>query len=97
MRFDAVAHNVPMRIANQNGAPLTPEEEQHFREVFAKFVALRAQCGETTDELSYDRFLGTLQKHRAQILQTRPDAGGVRFTVYEKAGKAALRAAPRKA
>ncbi|MET0342817.1 MAG: MXAN_5187 C-terminal domain-containing protein [Polyangiales bacterium] len=97
MRFDAIAHNVPMRIANQNGKPLSADEEQHFREVFSKFVALRAQCGETTGELTFDRFLGTLQKHRAQILQTRPDAGGVHFTVYEKAGKAALRAAPRKA
>ena len=97
MRFDAVAHNVPGRIANSNGKPLLADEEQHFREVFAKFVALRQQCGEGTGDLTYERFLGTLQKHRAQILQTRPDASGVRFTVYEKAGKAALRAAPRKA
>ena len=57
---------------------------------------MRKQCGEATSELTYERFLGTLHKHRDQILQTRPDAKGVRFSVYVKAGKAALKAAPRK-
>jgi hypothetical protein len=83
--------------ANGNAGYATPEEESHFREVFAKFVSLRQQCGEVTSDLTYERFLGTLQKHRDQILQSRPDAKGVRFTVYEKEGRAALKAAPRKA
>ena len=65
--------------------------------MFTKFAELRAVCGEPTNDLTYERFLGTLHKHRDQILQSRPDAKGVRFTVYEKGGKAALKAAPRKA
>lgn len=73
------------------------EEETHFRDVFAKFAAMRQQCGEPTQDLTYERFLGTLQKHRDQILQNKPEAAGVRFTVYAKEGKAALKAAPRKA
>jgi hypothetical protein len=73
------------------------DEESHFREVFTKFTAMRQECGEPTQDLTYERFLGTLQKHRDQILQSRPDAKGVRFTVYAKEGKAALKAAPRKA
>jgi hypothetical protein len=81
---------------NQNGRS-SGEEESHFREVFTKFTAMRQQCGEPTQELTYERFLGTLHKHRDQILQSRPDAKGVRFTVYAKEGKAALKAAPRKA
>ena len=83
--------------SNGNAGYSSPEEESHFREVFTKFVALRQQCGESTAELTYERFLGTLQKHREQILQSRPEAKGVRFTVYEKEGRAALKAAPRKA
>jgi hypothetical protein len=84
---------------NSNGSSrhLSSEEEEHFREVFAKFLELRKQCGENTNDLTYERMLGTLQKHRDQILQSRPDAKGVRFTVYAKDGKAALKAAPRKA
>ncbi len=79
------------------GAYLTPDEEAHFREVFQKFSEMRAECGESTSDLTYERFLGTLQKHRDAIMQQRPDAKGVRFTVYAKDGKAALKAAPRKA
>ena len=78
-------------------ASLTSDEEHHFREVFEKFVEVRQQCGESTSDLTYERFVGTLQRHREQIMQTRPDARGVRFTVYAKEGKAALKAAPRKA
>jgi len=83
--------------SNGNAGYATPDEEAHFREVFSKFVKLREQCGEATSDLTYERFLGTLQKHRDQILQSRPEARGVRFTVYEKEGRAALKAAPRKA
>ncbi|MET0285624.1 MAG: MXAN_5187 family protein [Polyangiales bacterium] len=79
------------------GPYVAPDEEAHFREVFQKFSEMRAQCGESTSDLTYERFLGTLQKHRDAILQQRPDAKGVRFTVYAKEGKAALKAAPRKA
>jgi len=93
LRLDGLTGNV-----KTNGAgALPPEEEHHFREVFAQFVALRQQCGEPTQDLTYERFLGTLHKHRDQILQSRPDARGVRFTVYAKEGKAALKAAARKA
>jgi hypothetical protein len=94
VRFDAA--EIGKHIANSNGA-MTADEEEHYREVFAKFVTLRQQCGESTADLTFERFLGTLQKHRAQIMQVRPEARSVRFTVYSKEGKAALKAAPRKA
>lgn len=95
LRLDAL---VPPGTASASGmSRLTDEEEEHFREVFAKFIETRKQCGENTNDLTYERMLGTLHKHRDQILQSRPDAKGVRFTVYTKEGKAALKAAPRKA
>lgn len=94
-KLDAIAP--PVKSANVSGAYATADEEGHFRDVFTKFVEMRSSCGEPTHDLTYERFLGTLQKHRDQILQSRPDAKGVRFTVYAKEGKAALKAAPRKA
>lgn len=95
VRFDQV--ELGTRAANNNAPALTSDDDAHYREVFTKFVTLRQQCGEPTADLTYERFLGTLQKHRAQIMQMRPDAKSVRFTVYSKEGKAALKAAPRKA
>ena len=68
-------------------------EESHFREVYDKYVTLKKKCGEPTDGLTFDKFCGTLRKNRNQIL-SKHDARDVRFAVYEKAGKAALKATP---
>lgn len=70
------------------------DDERHFREVFAQYLALREQCGESTAELTYEKFAMTLRKNREQIIMARPDARDVRFTVYVKAGKASLKASP---
>jgi hypothetical protein len=72
-------------------------EEGHFREVFDQYLAVRKQCGESIAELTFEKFCITLRKNRDQILGSRPDALGVRFTVYVKEGKAALKASPTKA
>ncbi len=69
------------------------DETAHFREVYAEYLTLRRECGENSDGLSYDKFETTLVKTRDQVLQKHP-ARGVRFTVYKKEGKAALKAAP---
>ncbi len=72
------------------------DQEAHFREVFDQYVATRIQCGEETDSLKFDKFVVTLRKNRDQIV-AKHQAEGVRFTVYVKEGKAALKAAPVKA
>ena len=54
---------------------------------------MRKECGESTDGLSYEKFESTLNKTRDQVLTKHP-AKSVRFTVYVKEGKAALKAAP---
>ncbi|MFT3927231.1 MAG: MXAN_5187 family protein [Myxococcales bacterium] len=74
----------------------TREDEGHYREVFAQYVEVRRQCGETTAELAFEKFVVTLRKNRDQILASRPDTKDVRFSVYVKAGKAALKATPAK-
>lgn len=69
------------------------DERKHFREVFEEFVAMKKKCGEPTDSLTYEKFAVTLRKNRDQIVK-RHGANKVRFSVYEKSGKAALKATP---
>ena len=78
--------------AASNGADVANEAD-HFREVYADYLTLRKECGESTDGLSYEKFENTLTKTRDQVLSKHP-AKGVRFSVYVKEGKAALKAAP---
>lgn len=69
------------------------DEQAHFKEVFEQYLTTRGQCGESTEGLSFEKFLVTLRKNRDQII-SRHDAKAVRFTVYVKNGKAALKASP---
>ncbi|HEY8431563.1 MAG TPA: MXAN_5187 family protein [Sandaracinaceae bacterium] len=80
-------------IAQSASTPLEDDEEAHFREVFQQFVETKKQCGEPTAGLTYEKFAVTLRKNRDQIV-SRHGARRVRFTVYVKAGKAALKATP---
>ncbi|HJL47552.1 MAG TPA: MXAN_5187 C-terminal domain-containing protein, partial [Polyangiaceae bacterium LLY-WYZ-15_(1-7)] len=69
------------------------QEAAHFKEVFEQFVAMKKQCGEPTAGLTYEKFSQTLKKNRDAIV-SKHGAKSVRFTVYEKNGKAALKATP---
>jgi hypothetical protein len=68
-------------------------DEAHYKEVYDKFVQTRLECGEDTSDLTYDRFVAKLLKNRQQIVE-KHKAKSVRFQVYVKEGKAALRALP---
>jgi hypothetical protein len=69
------------------------EEELHFRQVYEEFVKTKRECGEPIAGFTYDKFVVTLRKNKESIL-SRHGAKGVRFTVYVKDGKAALKATP---
>jgi hypothetical protein len=89
----------PGQPANANSAPAnanggdTADDMSHFRQVYADYLNLRKECGESVDGLSFEKFESTLNKTREQVLAKHP-ARNVRFTVYVKEGKAALKAAP---
>ncbi|QRN94578.1 cell division protein FtsK [Archangium violaceum] len=68
-------------------------EEQHFQDVFREFVATREQCSEPNDGLTYDKFVAKLRKNKEQLVQ-KYACKTVRFQVYVKEGKAALKATP---
>ncbi|MBX3275250.1 MAG: cell division protein FtsK, partial [Sandaracinaceae bacterium] len=84
---------VPDELLAQAAGAAGDEETAHFREVFAQFKAMKEQCGEPTAGLTFEKFRVTLDKNREQITK-RHGARRVRFTVYTKNGKAALKATP---
>lgn len=71
------------------------EEEKHFQDIFREFVALREKCGEAADGLTYEKFKAKLLKNKEQLIQ-KYACKAVRFQVYVKEGKAALKATPLK-
>ncbi|MBI2896233.1 MAG: hypothetical protein HYY06_21925, partial [Deltaproteobacteria bacterium] len=70
-----------------------PSEEEHFRQIFGEFVDTKKRCGEPVESLTFDKFLVTLRKNKDTLVQ-RYQCKTVRFQVYVKEGKAALRATP---
>jgi hypothetical protein len=74
-------------------APAIDPETAHFHEVYDQFVEMKKRLGEPTAGLTYDRFEITLKKNRDAIVE-KHGVSTVRFTVYDKGGKAALRATP---
>ena len=67
--------------------------EAEWRAVYEQFVATKVQCGEPTEGFTYDKFRQTLIKNQ-EALVTRHGAAEVKFSVYVKEGRAALKASP---
>lgn len=63
-----------------------------FRQVYDDFVTLRAQCGEP-GSISFEKFRARLEKSRSMVLE-KHGCRDVAFKVYEKNGRAALKATP---
>ena len=68
-------------------------EDAHFQDVFRDFVATRERCGEAADGLTFDKFVTKLRKNKDQLV-AKYNCRTVRFQVYVKEGKAALKATP---
>jgi hypothetical protein len=69
------------------------DEEQHFQETFRDFLSTRQKCGEANDGMTYDKFAAKLRKNKEQLV-AKYNCRTVRFQVYVKDGKAALKATP---
>ncbi len=73
--------------------PGSEVEELHFREVFQKYLVTRASCGEPTSGVEFERFASKLRTNRDSLI-AKFGCRAVRFTVYVKDGRAALKASP---
>jgi hypothetical protein len=69
------------------------EEAAHFAHVYDEFLQLKKQCGETTAGLTIDKFLQKLRDNKSSLV-AKHACRTVRFSVYVKDGKAALKATP---
>jgi hypothetical protein len=68
-------------------------EDAHFQQVYREFVATKEKCGEPADGLTYDKFAAKLRKNQEQLI-AKYACRAVRFQVYVKDGKTALKAQP---
>jgi hypothetical protein len=76
-------------------APLSAQsaEELHFQDVYREFLQTRERCGEPQENLTFEKFAAKLRKNKEQLVQ-KYACKSVRFQVYVKEGKAALKATP---
>jgi hypothetical protein len=74
-------------------APALLDDAVYFRQVFEEFLIVRKRCGELVDSVSYERFIERLRENRDALMRQH-QCRGVKFQVYVKDGKAALRATP---
>jgi len=78
-------------------APPPPVEdaidEPDFQQLFDDFIATKNQCGEPLDGLTLDRFIKRLQRNKEKLVE-QYNCKDVKFQVYVKQGKAALKATP---
>lgn len=70
-----------------------PEDDALFRRVFQKYLKVKKECGESISNLTYDKFATKLRNNR-KALQDKHGCKEVKFEVYVKDGKAALKASP---
>jgi hypothetical protein len=81
-------------IASIAGEPPSPADElAEWKNVYEEFLKMKKQCGESVEGLTFDRFKGTLERNKSALV-SRHNCSSVKFTVYAKDGKAALRASP---
>ncbi|HTP24633.1 MAG TPA: MXAN_5187 family protein [Anaeromyxobacteraceae bacterium] len=69
------------------------DDEEHWQAAYKEFLKVRGECGEPLEGLPYDRFRLKLQKSREQLI-AKYACRTVRFQVYVKEGRAALKASP---
>jgi len=90
---DVVIPTAPAAPLPTVAPPQVDLDEVHFQEVFQEFVTVRDQCGEGGENLTYEKFAAKLRKNRESLTQ-KYSCRTVRFQVYVKEGKAALKATP---
>ena len=68
-------------------------DSEYFKSLYEDFVETKKRCGESVDKITLERFVNRLARNKAQLLE-RYNCRTVRFQVYVKEGKAALKATP---
>jgi hypothetical protein len=83
----------PSDATSVGAEPGSPAEEAYFHTVFDQFVDMKKKCGESITGLTFAKFSEKLRKNRDDLM-SKTVCKQVKFTVYVKDGKAALKATP---
>jgi hypothetical protein len=83
----------PLPKAVAEVAPEDSELDSELSQVYHDFIETKQRLGEPTDGVSLEKFLVKLKANRAQLM-SRYSCKTVKFQVYVKDGKAALKATP---
>jgi hypothetical protein len=75
------------------GASPEGDLDAYFHQVFNEFVDMKKACGEPVDAMTFDKFVVKLRDNRQQLIE-KYACKAVKFQVYIKDGKAALKATP---
>lgn len=82
----------PTSGAGPAGGPAGGEDPQ-LRTIYDEYIRTKQSCGESTTGLTFTKFEETIARNRAQLI-SQTGCVDVKFSVYVKDGKAALRAVP---
>jgi hypothetical protein len=93
--------SAPLRLDDDilGGDPGSPSSggddkvDPYFKQVYDQFLSVKKSCNEPTSGLTYQKFADKLVKNRDDLI-AKTGCREVRFTVYVKDGKAALKATP---
>jgi hypothetical protein len=67
--------------------------DDSFRTLFEEFIALKRECGESTASLSYEKFASKMRASRDSLM-AKHGCEEVRFQLYVRDGRAAVKAKP---
>jgi hypothetical protein len=90
---DAVLRAVLAREASEHDRTEDHDLDDELRAVFHEFLETKQRLGEPTDGVTFDKFAVKLKANRDQLI-SRYACKQVKFQVYVKDGKAALKATP---
>ena len=93
---DILGSDLGASLSGSTPAPTNGEGDNvdpYFKSVYDQFVSVKKSCNEPTTGLTYQKFADKLVKNRDDLI-AKTGCREVRFTVYVKDGKAALKATP---
>lgn len=82
-----------MQLATGEHPRAEDDDTGEWPDVFQDFLRVKRENGEPTEGLTFEKFQTTLRKNREALVQ-RHGCKRVKFTVYVKEGRAALKASP---
>lgn len=89
---DALVDDI-LGSGNSGPTEAPANEDPYFKEVYEQFVSTKKTCGEPTSGLTFAKFAEKLVRNREDLI-AKTGCKEVKFTVYVKDGKAALKATP---